>query len=110
MPEITINQNELNEGEKQRFELPDKDITATKWEGKVFAFNSKCPHRKGPIFMGKLRPNSCIMCPSHRIIFSLIDGHVISNPIPESMKDYHDTTDLEVFQINKSEEKFIINY
>ena len=110
MPSIKINKDTLREGDKRRFELPDVDLTVAFWEGKYFAYDSKCPHRKGPLFMGKLKPESCITCPSHKITFSLLTGKIIHNPIPVTMKDYHDSGDLKLFNIIENDREIIVEY
>ncbi len=110
MPSIKINKDSLKEGDKRRFELPDVDLTVAFWEGKYFAYDSKCPHRKGPLFMGKLKPESCITCPSHKITFSLLTGEIIHNPIPVTMKDYHDSGDLKLFNIIENDREIIVEY
>jgi nitrite reductase/ring-hydroxylating ferredoxin subunit len=90
--------------------MDDEDLTITFWEGKFFAYESKCPHRKGPIFLGKLKSNACITCPSHKITFSLGTGEIIHNPIPVSMKDYHDTGNLRIFRILEEENEIVVEY
>ena len=108
--QVKLLKDSLRDGEKKRFEMTDEDLTVAHWEGKYFAYESKCPHRKGPIFMGRLKPGSCITCPSHKITFSLETGEIIHNPIPDSMKDYHDSDNLRIFTVLENKDEITVNY
>ncbi len=43
-------------------------------DGKVYALDSECPHRRGPLAEGVIGRDT-VVCPLHGYKFSLTDGH-----------------------------------
>jgi nitrite reductase (NADH) small subunit len=43
-------------------------------DGRIFAIQSRCPHREGPLVRGLLEPGPAIRCPMHGWRFDLVTG------------------------------------
>ncbi len=84
---------------RKRIQDGNIDITILKQDENYFAFNSKCPHKGGPLFLCKPLSGERIMCPSHHIVFNLRDGEVLENPLPESMGDYALCPNLKIYEV-----------
>lgn len=96
---ISIENGGFDSMGRKRVQSQDKDITTIKEGEKYFAFDSKCPHRGGPLFLCKILSGERIMCPSHHIIFNLNNGDVLENPIPRSMGDYALSGNLKIYEV-----------
>lgn len=102
---IRIDPQNFDSKGRQRIKVDSFDLTVLKKDNDYFAFDSKCPHKGGPLFLGKPIGENGIMCPSHHIIFDIRSGEVIENPIPESMSDYRICGMLRTFNIETNDGK-----
>jgi 3-phenylpropionate/trans-cinnamate dioxygenase ferredoxin subunit len=55
-------------------ELGGRKLTLAKWDGKYFAFSSKCPHASGKMASGYINPLGQVVCPLHRYAFDMKNG------------------------------------
>ncbi|MCL4356683.1 MAG: Rieske 2Fe-2S domain-containing protein [Candidatus Thermoplasmatota archaeon] len=92
---------------RKRVKSTGLDITIFLNDGKSFACNSACPHKGGPLFIGKVVSKG-LMCPSHHIIFDIENGKIVENPIPESMGEYRNSGDLKMYPLRMEGNNFII--
>ncbi len=99
---IFTDENGFDSKGRKRIRESGQDLTIFRKDMNMFACSSQCPHKGGPLFLGKLLENG-LMCPSHHIIFNTDTGKVVENPIPASMGDYRETGDLKIFKIETDE-------
>jgi nitrite reductase/ring-hydroxylating ferredoxin subunit len=102
--ELLTTKEDFDSKGRKRIKNDKEDITIFNVNGVFFACNSKCPHRGGPLFIGKILTGNRLMCPSHHIIFNLTDGKVLENPIPKTMGEYSQCLPLKVYEIREREE------
>lgn len=93
---------------RKRVQVDGNDITVLKKDERYFAFDSKCPHKGGPLFLCSILSDDRIMCPSHHIIFNLNNGEVLENPIPKSMGDYRNCKNLKTYEVKLNGEELEI--
>ena len=96
---ISVHNDGFDSKDRKRVQLDGEDITILKQNGKYFAFESKCPHKGGPLFLCRTLSDDRIMCPSHHIIFNLNNGDVLENPIPKTMGDYANCSKLKTYEV-----------
>ncbi len=92
---------------RKRVKGENHDVTIFLNEGRSFACNSACPHKGGPLFIGRVISRG-LMCPSHHIIFDTENGKIVENPIPESMGDYRKSGDLKIYPLILEGNNFMI--
>lgn len=63
----------------------NESIVLIKHEGKVFAYENRCPHENGPVGEGEVE-NGCIICPWHGWSFNLKSGQCENVPGEEIKK------------------------
>jgi nitrite reductase (NADH) small subunit len=65
---------EIPEGEGRNFEIAGRRVAVFRLrDGRVFATQAQCPHRKGPLSDGLLGGDT-LVCPLHEWRFSLVTG------------------------------------
>ncbi len=64
---------EIKEGEPKAVSVDGKDIALFKTEGAVYAMDSVCPHRGGPLGEGHIE-NGEVTCPWHAWSFNVKTG------------------------------------
>ena len=65
---------EIPEGEGRNFEIAGRRIAVFRLrDGRVFATQAQCPHRKGPLSDGLLGGDT-LVCPLHEWRFNLATG------------------------------------
>ena len=80
-------------GEGRVFRVGDRHIAVFRSrEGSVFATQSECPHRQGPLADGLLGGGT-LVCPLHEWRFDLASG-----------KSLNGTCDLQVFPVTRGED------
>lgn len=67
--------SELNNGEKKKISLNNKDILLANISGTYYAVDNRCPHMGGSLADGELK-GSNIICPKHGSVFDIISGKV----------------------------------
>ena len=82
--------SQIPEGEGRAFQVGDRKIAVFRSrEGRVFATQSDCPHRRGPLADGLLG-GSTLVCPLHEWRFDLATG-----------KSQNGACDLQVFPVTQ---------
>jgi nitrite reductase (NADH) small subunit len=67
-------------GEGRVFRVSETDIAVFRLrDGKIYATQSTCPHRGGPLADG-LAGSGKILCPLHGFAFELATGQPVDNP------------------------------
>lgn len=64
--------------------------------GRVFAFDSKCPHKGGPLDQGELTGH-VVKCPWHSYEFNVFSGEVVTIPYPLKYGVWRDTGSLRLY-------------
>lgn len=72
-------EDEVPEGQRKVIKERGVTLVVAKQEGKMYAFNNKCPHlglslKRGEITPANDRHGVCITCPYHKSKFSLTEG------------------------------------
>lgn len=93
-----MRESELKEGVIERVNLRGHYICLSKVEGQVFAFDSECPHKGGPLHYGQLEGRG-IRCPWHRYVFSLEDGRLLESPFGSKFGKWREAGNLRIYQI-----------
>ncbi|MGP6239955.1 Rieske (2Fe-2S) protein [Cuniculiplasma sp. SKW4] len=106
---IQVNPDNFDSKGRQRIQMDSLDITILKKNNNYFAFQSECPHKGGPLFLGKLIGENGLMCPSHHIIFDIDSGAVLENPIPESMGEYRKCDSLKIIPVKINDGSIFID-
>lgn len=75
------------EGEMKGKEVEGKKILITKIEGKIYAINSVCTHKQGPLEEGMLEGYN-VRCPWHFAAFDVRDGKAVEAPAEEAVESY----------------------
>lgn len=60
-------------------DVGDQRIAVFWYENRVYALNETCPHRGGPLHLGRLR-QGIVTCPWHLWQFDLVTGRSPVNP------------------------------
>lgn len=60
-------------------DVGDQRIAVFWYENRVYALNETCPHRGGPLHLGRLR-QGIVTCPWHLWQFDLVTGQSPVNP------------------------------
>lgn len=75
---------ELIEGQSRGFALPSGRVLAVRRDGRVYAYENRCPHRGIPLewqsdhFLDE--SGTLIQCASHGALFRIESGECISGP------------------------------
>jgi nitrite reductase/ring-hydroxylating ferredoxin subunit len=69
--------------------------------GRLFATQSKCTHRQGPLSEGDLE-GSTVTCPWHGSQFDVSTGAVVRGPATEALKTYAVVVEGDVGRIDGS--------
>jgi apoptosis-inducing factor 3 len=88
MPEFPLRgAADLKENEKKLFSAGNTKILVLRHQGKLSAFQSKCPHARGPLEKGAIC-NGRLVCPWHMGTFRLPDGRLIEPPAMDSLETF----------------------
>lgn len=68
-------QSPVTENELREVVAGSKRICVTRWNGKLYAFTSKCPHAGGRLSEGKMDAQGNITCPIHRYRYHVTNGY-----------------------------------
>ncbi len=71
----TLPINELDKGEKKKFEYEGKEILLINQDG-LFAIENICPHMNLPLDIGQITEEGTILCPYHNSEFCFRSGEV----------------------------------
>ena len=77
----------LKENEKKLISAGKTKILVLRHQGKLSAFQGKCPHAGGPLEKGAIC-NGRLVCPGHMGTFRIPDGRLIAPPAMDSLKTY----------------------
>ena len=67
--------NNLQEGGLLKVQAKDKELVLSMVEGRVYAIDNICTHRRGPLNEGELKGYN-LKCPWHYAVFDVRDGKV----------------------------------
>lgn len=70
---------EIVPGQMKAVKTGNKNILIANVEGKYYAMNNICTHKKGDLSKGTLDGN-IVTCPNHKAKFDVTTGKVISGP------------------------------
>ena len=70
----------LLDGQARVVEVDGRSIALFRSGGRVYATDSACAHRGGPLAEGTIEAES-VVCPWHGFRFSLLDGACSHNPM-----------------------------
>jgi len=88
MPEFPLHGVvDLKENEKKLISAGKEKILVLRHQGKLSAFQSKCPHAGGPLEKGAIC-NGRLICPWHMGTFRISDGRLIEPPAMNSLETY----------------------
>jgi apoptosis-inducing factor 3 len=88
MPEFPLHGAvDLKENEKKLISAGKTKILVLRHQGKLSAFQSKCPHAGGPLEKGAIC-NGRLVCPWHMGTFRIPDGRLIEPPAMDSLETY----------------------
>jgi nitrite reductase/ring-hydroxylating ferredoxin subunit len=71
--------SEISEGELYRFDINEKSLLVTIFEGNYFVTDSICTHEEADLSLGMFSSGTLI-CPLHRAKFDVTTGSVLSGP------------------------------
>jgi nitrite reductase (NADH) small subunit len=78
---------QIPEGEGRNFEIAGKRVAVFRGrDGRVFATQAECPHRKGPLADGLLGGDT-LVCPLHEWRFNLLTGATDNGTCPIEVYD-----------------------
>lgn len=77
--EQRIKSEELGEGEMVGVKMGGQQILFAKVEGKIYAFDNRCPHKGFPLHKGKLEGHT-LTCAYHGGQFDLRSGTCLKHP------------------------------
>lgn len=63
------------EGEMTTIQIDGRKLILTRWEGRVYAINSECPHAAADLARGALHRWK-ITCPEHEYCFDIRNGRI----------------------------------
>jgi nitrite reductase/ring-hydroxylating ferredoxin subunit len=75
----TLKAPELGEGEMAGMRLGDTPLLFAKVDGKIYAFNDRCPHKGFPLHKGTLEGHT-LTCAYHGGKFDVRDGRCLKHP------------------------------
>jgi nitrite reductase/ring-hydroxylating ferredoxin subunit len=75
----TLNASELGEGEIAGVRVGNTPVLFAKVEGKIYAFNDRCPHKGFPLHKGALEGHM-LTCAYHGGKFDIRDGRCVKHP------------------------------
>jgi nitrite reductase/ring-hydroxylating ferredoxin subunit len=75
----TLKAPELGEGEMAGVRVGSTPILFAKAEGKIYAFNDRCPHKGFPLHKGTLEGHT-LTCAYHGGKFDIRDGRCLKHP------------------------------
>jgi 3-phenylpropionate/trans-cinnamate dioxygenase ferredoxin component len=78
---LPVKVQELNEGKMVPVQMGDRHVLFAKVEGKVYAFDDRCPHKGFPLHMGKLEGHT-LTCGYHGGQFDIRNGSCVRHPTP----------------------------
>src|SRR6201989_3196393 len=88
MPDFSLHgAANLKENERKLISAGNTKILVLRHQGKLSAFQSKCPHAGGPLEKGAIC-NGRLVCPWHMGTFRIPDGRLIEPPAMDSLKTY----------------------
>jgi nitrite reductase/ring-hydroxylating ferredoxin subunit len=67
----------VREGELTPVHIKRRKLILTRWEGRVVAFSSECPHAAADLARGHLSRNK-LTCPEHDYCFDIRNGRLLS--------------------------------
>ena len=74
-----VKARDLGEGEMAAVSLGDQPILFAKVDGKIYAFNDRCPHKGFPLHKGKLEGHM-LTCAYHGGKFDIRNGQCLKHP------------------------------
>ena len=74
LPGDAVQENEMN-----TVKIAGKKMIVTRWQGKVIAFSTTCPHAAADLSQGDLYRGK-ITCPDHDYKFDIVHGRVLYPP------------------------------
>lgn len=77
--ERPVKAQELREGEMVAVRIGEKHILFAKVEGKIYAFNDRCPHKGFPLHKGQLEGHT-LTCAYHGGKFDIRNGACVKHP------------------------------
>lgn len=84
--EVTVKSGEVpEEGAHCVVELDGAEFLLTRREGKLHAYESRCPHTGGPLALGR-SDEACVICPWHGARFDIRNGRCLEGPAPRSLR------------------------
>lgn len=88
MPEFLLHgEADLKENEKKLTSAGKTKILILRHQGKLSAYQGKCPHAGGPLEKGAIC-NGRLICPWHMGTFRISDGRLIEPPAMDSLEMY----------------------
>ncbi|MCB1615141.1 MAG: Rieske (2Fe-2S) protein [Pseudomonadales bacterium] len=68
----------LQHGYRKTFSVAGRNLLLLQDEDQTYLIENRCPHQGAPLEKGLVK-NGTIVCPYHRLAFSLYDGKHINN-------------------------------
>lgn len=89
--------SEVKEGKVYFREINGRIVVYGKFRGNYFAFDSRCPHKGGPLQQGKLIDGK-VKCPWHGYTFDVFTGKHGRIPYPKRYGRWRETGNLKVYK------------
>ena len=89
------NVDEIPEGNSKVVETNDTEIVMIHAKGSFYALDNRCPHKGGPLDLGRILDRS-VICPWHGARFDLQSGRLLEGPNCKNLKNY-------IVQVNQDE-------
>ena len=86
---------EIPEGNSKVFKINKTEIIVAHTKGNFYALDNRCPHKGGPLCLGRISDRS-IICPWHGARFELQSGRLLEGPNCKNLKNY-------IVQVNQDE-------
>lgn len=81
-----VSLDELKKNKRKTVNINNQEVTLFYLEGNVYAINSVCPHKGGPLAEGDLNGEE-VVCPWHAFMFNVKTGQCL-NHLGISVKSY----------------------
>jgi len=78
---------DLKSGEAKVIKVKGKQYALYNVDGKFYATQNECPHKKGPLGEGSF-DGKVIICPWHGAMFDVTTGKVLEGPAETDIRTY----------------------
>ena len=99
MNKLILDKNFLDNKNKKVVFHEEIPIAIIRYNGEIYAFDNRCPHRGGALYKG-ITKKGYISCPLHNWEFNLDSGFCLEN----------NNIKINIFKVEESKNNIIINF